>query len=58
MASEGHSIGFKLQDFRGTWHSLDDVRTSKLVVIAFLRTDCPLAGARYAQKLAELRTGL
>src|ERR1700678_487066 len=53
LASEGHSVGFKLQDFRGGWHSLDDVRSSKLVVIAFLRTDCPLAGL-YAPKLAEL----
>ena len=52
-AWEGHSVGFKLQDFRGAWHSLDDVRSSKLVVIAFLRTDCPLAGL-YAPKLAEL----
>jgi peroxiredoxin len=53
MAWEGHSVGFKLQDFRGAWHSLDDVRASKLVVIAFLRTDCPLAGL-YAPKLADL----
>ena len=52
-AWEGHSVGFKLQDFRCAWHSLDDVRSSKLVVIAFLRTDCPLAGL-YAPKLADL----
>jgi peroxiredoxin len=52
-AFEGLPIGFKLQDFRGGWHSLEDIPSSKLVVIAFLRTDCPLAGL-YAPKLAEL----
>ncbi len=51
--SEGHPVGFKLQDFRGGWHNLDDVAASKLVVIAILRADCPLAGL-YAPKLAEL----
>ena len=44
---------FRLQDHRGLWHSLDDARGSKLVVLAFLGTDCPLAQA-YAPRLAEL----
>ena len=53
LSSEGHPVGFKLQDFRGGWHNLDEIPASKLVVIAFLRADCPLAGL-YAPKLAEL----
>ena len=44
---------FRLQDHRGTWHSLDEARPSKFVVIAFVGADCPLAQA-YAPKLAEL----
>ena len=46
-------VAFKLQDFRGAWHRLDDVRESKVVVIAFLGTECPLASL-YAPRLAEL----
>ena len=53
---EGHPVGFKLQDFRGGWHNLDDVPANKLVVIAFLQADCPLSGL-YAPKLAELAKG-
>jgi peroxiredoxin len=44
---------FRLRDSRGAWHSLDDLRKSKLVVVAFLGTECPLA-ARYAPRLAGL----
>ena len=44
---------FRLQDHRGTWHSLSDARGSKLVVIAFIGTECPLAEA-YAPRLVEL----
>ncbi|HBL47605.1 MAG TPA: hypothetical protein DDZ90_29890, partial [Planctomycetaceae bacterium] len=46
---------FTLQDFRGKSVQLDDQREQKLVVIAFLGTECPLAklyGGRL-QKLAD-----
>jgi peroxiredoxin/mono/diheme cytochrome c family protein len=46
-------LTFKLQDFRGGWHALDDAREKKLVVIAFLGAECPLASL-YAPRLAEL----
>ena len=46
-------VDFKLQDFRGAWHQLDEVKDRKLVVLAFLGTECPLA-ALYAPRLAEL----
>jgi peroxiredoxin/mono/diheme cytochrome c family protein len=49
-------LTFKLQDFRGGWHALDDAREKKLVVIAFLGTECPLASL-YAPRLAELARG-
>jgi peroxiredoxin len=44
---------FRLQDFRGAWHVLDEARASRVVVIAFVGTECPLARA-YAPRLAEL----
>ncbi|MGD9720532.1 MAG: redoxin domain-containing protein [Pirellulales bacterium] len=44
---------FKLQDFRGTEHSLADFERSPVVVVAFLGTECPLAKL-YAPRLAEL----
>jgi peroxiredoxin len=46
-------VEFKLQDFRGAWHRLEDVHNSKLVVIAFVGTECPLASL-YAPRLAYL----
>lgn len=46
-------VEFKLQDASGGWHSLDEKRDSKLIVLAFVGTDCPLAGL-YAPKLAAL----
>jgi peroxiredoxin len=46
-------VGFALQDFRGAWHRLEDARESKLVVLAFLGTECPLARV-YAPKLAAI----
>jgi peroxiredoxin len=46
-------IDFRLQDFRGAWHALDDAHESKLVVVAFLGAECPLAN-QYAPRLAEL----
>ena len=45
--------GFRLQDFRGGSHALDDVRDRKLVVLAFLGVECPLAN-QYAPRLAEM----
>ena len=44
---------FQLQDFRGKKHALDDYRDSKLVVLAFLGTECPLA-KRYGARLGKL----
>jgi len=45
--------GFRLQDFRGASYALDDVRDRKLVVLAFLGVECPLA-SQYAPRLTEL----
>src|SRR5262249_17908508 len=50
---DGTPVSFRLQDFRGTWHRLDEVPASKVVVLAFLGTECPLASL-YAPRLAEL----
>jgi peroxiredoxin len=47
------TAGFRLQDFRGASHALDDVRDRKLVVLAFLGVECPVAN-QYAPRLAEL----
>ena len=44
---------FSLKDFRGTEHALSDAAKSKLVVIAFLGTECPVA-KQYGPRLAEL----
>ncbi len=44
---------FRLQDHRGAWHTLDEARERKVVVLAFLGTECPLAEA-YAPRLAEV----
>ncbi|HEY3393406.1 MAG TPA: redoxin domain-containing protein [Lacipirellulaceae bacterium] len=44
---------FQLKDFRGAEHALSDYRESKLVVLAFLGTECPLAKL-YGARLAEL----
>lgn len=45
--------GFSLQDYRGKDHSLADWKDAKLVVVAFLGCDCPLAKL-YGPRLAEL----
>ncbi|QEH36182.1 thiol-disulfide oxidoreductase [Aquisphaera giovannonii] len=45
------AAGFRLQDHRGAWHTLDEARDRKVVVLAFLGTECPLAEA-YAPRLA------
>ena len=47
------TVDFRLQDHRGAWHTLDEARDRKVVVLAFLGTECPLAEA-YAPRLAEL----
>jgi peroxiredoxin len=44
---------FRLQDFRGAWHALEDAREKKAVVLAFVGTECPLADL-YAPRLAKL----
>jgi peroxiredoxin len=44
---------FTLQDYRGKAWSLNDFRDKKLVVVAFLGTECPLAKL-YAPPLARL----
>src|SRR5262245_60839166 len=44
---------FRLQDGRGAWHELPAPGESKLVVLAFVGTECPLAEL-YAPRLAEL----
>ena len=44
---------FQLRDFRGKLHELNDFAGSKLVVVAFWGTECPLAKL-YAGRLAEL----
>src|SRR3954469_18516814 len=47
------TVGFRLQDHRGAWHTLDEARDRKGVVLAFLGAECPLAEA-YAPRLAEV----
>lgn len=44
---------FTLRDWQGAKHSLGDFTARKLVVVAFIGADCPLA-KRYAPRLAEL----
>lgn len=44
---------FTLRDFRGQPYSLDDAGKNKIVVLAFLGTECPLAKL-YAPRLVEL----
>ncbi|WP_435008541.1 redoxin domain-containing protein [Tundrisphaera lichenicola] len=46
-------VAFRLQDFRGAWHSSEDVPAGKRIVLAFLGVDCPVAN-RYAPTLADL----
>ncbi|HEY2412511.1 MAG TPA: redoxin domain-containing protein [Pirellulaceae bacterium] len=44
---------FTLADFRGKQHQLSDFSDQKLIVVAFLGTECPLAKL-YGPKLAKL----
>jgi peroxiredoxin len=44
--------GFKLRDHLGNWRRLDDFTNDRLIVVAFLGTECPLSklhGARLAE---------
>ncbi len=57
-AAEKSPIGrkaenFTLKDYRGKEHSLADYQDKKLVVLAFLGVECPLA-KQYAPRLATL----
>ncbi len=45
---------FSLRDYRGKLHSLDDFADAKLVVVAFVGVECPLAKL-YGPRLEELR---
>ncbi|RPI89025.1 MAG: thioredoxin family protein, partial [Planctomycetaceae bacterium] len=59
LAADGEAAGlgqvpeFSLKDYRGAQHSLADFHEKKLVVCAFLGTECPLAKL-YAPRLVEL----
>src|SRR5882724_10348024 len=44
---------FELRDFGGKSYSLDDFKGSRAIVLAFLGTECPLAG-QYAPRLVQL----
>ncbi len=44
---------FSLRDYRGVEHKLSDFAGAKLVVVAFLGTECPLAKL-YSPRLAQL----
>lgn len=46
---------FTLEDYRGRPRSLSDWSDAKLIVVAFLGTECPLA-TLYAPRLSELAT--
>jgi peroxiredoxin len=48
-----HVANFQLPDVAGTQRALDDYRDSKLIVLAFLGTECPLAKL-YGPRLAKL----
>ncbi|HET6879891.1 MAG TPA: redoxin domain-containing protein [Pirellulales bacterium] len=44
---------FKLQDYLGAWHELDELKAKKAVVVAFLGTECPLC-LQYGPQFAKL----
>ena len=46
-------ISFRLRDCRGAWYSSDEVGDGRLIVLAFLGVDCPVA-SRYVPALAAL----
>ncbi len=49
----GKIDGFRLPDYRGAPHALADAKEQKLIVVAFLATECPLS-QQYAARLVEL----
>ena len=56
--SESTRIGekiktFKLRDQLGAWRTLDDYQSSKILVVAFIGVECPLAKL-YAVRLGEM----
>jgi peroxiredoxin/mono/diheme cytochrome c family protein len=60
MAADSVTVGlgkkvdeFSLQDFRGRFHSLSELKEAKLIVVAFLGVECPLSKL-YGQRLVEL----
>jgi peroxiredoxin len=54
VPAEGQRIdNFELRDARGQMHQLSDWREKKLVVVAFLGVDCPVARL-YGPRLAEM----
>lgn len=48
---------FKLRDFRGNWHELDNYRDKQAIVVVFLGTECPLVKL-YAPRLEALHQEL
>jgi peroxiredoxin len=46
------TLDFRLQDHRGAVHTLDEARDQKVVVLAFIGIECPLAES-YAPRLAD-----
>ncbi len=59
LAAETSRVGqkvddFRLRDFRGKEHTLAELAESRLVVVAFLGVECPLAKL-YAPRLESLR---
>jgi peroxiredoxin len=52
-AGESNKVEFRLQDFRGQWHSSADFAGKKATVLAFIGAECPLA-ATYTDRLVEL----
>ncbi len=49
----GRQVDFNLRDYRGRQHTLADYQNAKLVVLAFLGTECPLVKL-YGPRLAQL----
>src|SRR5258708_1812442 len=52
-ASAVTAPNFRLQDFRGDWHSLQDFQDKKAIVVVFTGVECPLAKL-YAPRLVGL----
>lgn len=49
----GRQVDFNLRDYRGRRHTLDEYKDARLVVLAFLGTECPLVKL-YGPRLAQL----